>query len=359
MTHPGDAAVLPENPPPRHPVPGADGAGYLPGLTVEDYLHDVAAPHPVLRAALDFGRPGTPEVLATLACTVNEFDGDDTGRGDSYRRAQRDVTVRWRGMRRLLQLCAPSAAARDSLVLDVLGGDGTVSLAAAHHADPALARLTLLTGDLSSRMVARALAHGLPAVRQPADFLLLRDASVDAVLLAYGTHHIAPPDRAAAVREALRVVRPGGRVVVHDFHRASPMARFFAGVVHPHTTAGHDYAHFTAAELTGLFAAAGRPAQVVHLYDPLVVGGGTEQEARRRLCAYVGDMYGVAHVLRDQGGTDGAWRLLTEIFDHRAYAARHAVEFAFPPLPRVRRKPGGFLAEVPRVAMVAVAQKAV
>ncbi|WP_255950574.1 class I SAM-dependent methyltransferase [Streptomyces odontomachi] len=360
MTPPGDAAVLPESAAAGPALPDGDaGRSYLPGMTLDDYVRDVVAPDALLRSVLDFGRPGSRDVLSALASKVNEFDDDDTGRGDSYRRAQRDATVRWTGMRRMLRLCAPTAATRESVVLDVLGGDGTVARAVAVQDDASLPGLTLLTGDVSARMIAQALGHGLPAVRQPADFLFLRDASVDAVLLAYGSHHISPRDRPAAVREALRVVRPGGRVVLHDFHRASPMARFFSAVVHPHTEAGHDYAHFSRSEMTGLFAGAGVPAQVEDLYDPLVVAGATEGEARRRLCDYVGAMYGVGHVLGTQEGTDGAWRLLQDVFDHGEYVAQHAVDPTLPRTPAVRPARHGWLAELPRWALVAVARKAV
>ena len=328
---------------------------YLPSLVLRDYLHTVATLHPQLRELLDFGRPGADAALAELAGTVSEFDTDSTGRGDSYRRAQRDTLVRWTGMRRLLDLATPDAAAPVTLILDVLGGDGTVARAASSQSACFESKLAFITGDLSGHMVDKALAHGLPAVRQAAHFLFLRDAGVDAVLLAYGTHHIPSARRPQAVAEAARVVRPGGRIVLHDFDESSPMAGFFGEVVHPHAAGGHDYRHFSRAELTGLFTAAGLPVRVVDLYDPLIVRADSAESASAGMRDYVGDMYGV----RDYFATltdDEVWGLLTRHFDHTGYLAGIGRDDV-PARPLVYRADGQFVAEVPRMAIVAVATR--
>src|SRR5205807_3017185 len=109
----------------------------------------------------------------------------------------------------------------------------------------------ILTGDIAGHMIMAALAQGLPAVRQAAQFLLLRSGCMDAVLFAYGTHHVPPSERLTACREAHRVLKPGGRVVLHDFEEGSPMADWFNIVVHGHSANGHRYQHFTAAEMAG------------------------------------------------------------------------------------------------------------
>jgi ubiquinone/menaquinone biosynthesis C-methylase UbiE len=234
----------------------------------EEYLRTLAALYPRLYALLDLDRARAAETLNAVAAVSNEFDSDRTGRGDSYRRAQRDALVRWTGMRRLLTEATPAAATGDVTLLDVLGGDGTVARAVQLRCEELAVKVDVYTGDISGEMVERALAQGLPAVRQSADRLLLRDGSVDAALLAYGTHHIAPADLPAAVAEAVRVVRPGGRVVVHDFDRSSPMAGFFARLVHPHSAAGHDYPHPTREQLAALFRPLGVPVRVLESPRP-------------------------------------------------------------------------------------------
>lgn len=328
---------------------------YLPSLSLDEYLRVIATVHPRLHSVLDFRRPGAAEALDLLAATSSEFDSDHNGRGDSYRRAQQDSLVRWTGIRALLRLAAPPPSVEAPLLLDVLGGDGTLARAAGSRAESFESKLTIITGDLSGQMIDRALAQGLPAVRQAAQFLFLRDMSIDAVLLAYGTHHIAPEHRPAAVAEAVRVTRPGGRVAVHDFDDSSPMAGFFAEVVHRHAAGGHPYTHFSRTELTALFRDIGLPARVLDLYDPLVVRADTPAAAKERMCRYVGDMYGVGDHFADLAGVEAVWQVLQRHFDHSSY--RSTVDVPTPPGPVVYRADDRFVAEVPRMAIVAVAQQ--
>ncbi|MBT2393895.1 class I SAM-dependent methyltransferase [Streptomyces sp. ISL-1] len=319
----------------------------------------MAAQHPQLHGLLDLVRARSADTLSALLSLTNEFDSDDTGRGDSYRRAQQDAFVRWTGAHRLLSLATPADPAGDVVILDVLGGDGTIARAVGGRADSSAAKLTILTGDISGEMVAQALAYGLPAVRQAAEALLLRDDCVDAALLAYGTHHIAPADRPRAAAEAVRVVRPGGRVVLHDFDESSPMARFFTDVVHPNSSAGHDYPHFTRAEMADHFDGLPVSVQVLDVYDPLVIRGSTAEEVRDRMCDYIADMYGIRSYLSAQRNNSAAWDLLTEFFDHSEYLSGLSSPPTGPVRPVIREHDGEFAAEVPRVAIVAVAEKAV
>ncbi|KJS56385.1 hypothetical protein VM98_07565 [Streptomyces rubellomurinus subsp. indigoferus] len=325
---------------------------YLPGMSSAQYLAEMAVSHPRLRALLDPDRLDRAVASREPAAWENEFDSDSGGRGDSYRRAQRDPLVRWTGVRRLLGLTVPAGRGREVVVLDVLGGDGTVARAAALRPGESPAGLEVLTGDISGPMVAAALANGLPAVRQAADRLLLADDTVDAVLLAYGTHHIPDGTRPQAVAEALRVVRPGGRVVLHDFAPDSAMADFFR-VVSRHGTVRHDYAHFTHPELRKLFEDRCPQVRVLDVYDPFTVLAPTPDRARAAMVAHMGESYGLAGHF-EAIGPDAAWQLLAEAFDHtdRPTPPEHrAVR------PTVRLVPEGYVAELPRVAVVAVAEK--
>ncbi|MFW5935175.1 MAG: class I SAM-dependent methyltransferase [Halolamina sp.] len=93
-------------------------------------------------------------------------------------------------------------------VLDLAGGTGRVSAALADEYDPVVA-------DASAGMLARARDRGLPTIRADAGRLSLRDDTVDAAVVVDAYHHL--PDREAAIREATRVVAPGGVVVIRDF----------------------------------------------------------------------------------------------------------------------------------------------
>jgi SAM-dependent methyltransferase len=225
---------------------------YLPGMTFDEYADLVRGRFPDLADVLWLDRPGAAAALRALADGPNEFetDGGD-GRGASYRRAQRRRMVRSRGMRSLFAMAAGVAGTedipRDWRLLDVLGGDGL--LAHVLRVVAPQVEVPVLTSDMAGNMVLAALRDGLPAVRQLAEFLFLRPATMDAVLIGYGTHHIERAARPLACAEAARVLRPGGRLVVHDFAEGGAVARWFAEVVHRYSRGGHPYTHFTSGEL--------------------------------------------------------------------------------------------------------------
>ena len=327
----------------RLTTPGQDGFA--------EYL---AAAPAQLAALLDFDRPGTREAFADLSHLTTEFDSDHSGRGDSYRRAQTDTSVRWTGMRQLLRLAANGS--EHGTLLDVLGGDGTIAAAATAHGGGELSGWFVITSDRSAQMVDGALRRGLPAVRQDARFLFLKDSCVDAVLSAYGTHHIPVEQRGAVFGELARVVRPGGRVVVHDFDAKSPMAHFFTEVVDRQSWAGHDYEHFSRASMLQACHEAGLQARIEDIYDPFVVRGDTLRHARDRMCTYIGEMYGIADYLH-ACGPDRAWSLLMDYFDHSDTQSKVFEQPGRHIRPTVWRQADGFVAEVPRCAMVAVAEK--
>lgn len=112
---------------------------------------------------------------------------------------------------RLLEQLAPHIGER---VLDVACGTGLVTLRAAQIVGP---QGQLVGVDLSERMVQaaerRARAVGLQHVRlerMDAEQLDLADASLDAALCAFGLMYLPEPEQ--ALREMLRVLRPGGRL---------------------------------------------------------------------------------------------------------------------------------------------------
>ncbi|HEU4458508.1 MAG TPA: methyltransferase domain-containing protein [Methylibium sp.] len=110
---------------------------------------------------------------------------------------------------------AAAALAPGERVLDVACGSGQLSLAAAHAVG---AGGWVLATDLAERMVdaardrARALGlAGFDAARMDGEALTLADAGFDAVLCSLGLMYMPEPER--ALREAHRVLRPGGRFV--------------------------------------------------------------------------------------------------------------------------------------------------
>lgn len=108
-------------------------------------------------------------------------------------------------------------------LLDVGGGSG--------RASAALTGPETTVVDVSSGMLRRArTARGLSAVAGDAGRLPFRDGSVDAVLVVDAFHHL--PDRKAALREAGRVIAPGGVLVVREFDPSHPLGRLLVAVEH-------------------------------------------------------------------------------------------------------------------------------
>lgn len=92
---------------------------------------------------------------------------------------------------------------------DIGGGTGNYALVLKSEGwDP-------IVVDRSAAMLARAAAKGLDTLEGDAQRLPLADASFDAAMMISMLHHVA--DRGAALAEARRILRPGGRLVLMGF----------------------------------------------------------------------------------------------------------------------------------------------
>jgi len=67
------------------------------------------------------------------------------------------------------------------------------------------------------------------------EHLPLPDASFDRVLSAFMLHHIQPVSKLSALREAYRVLKPGGSLHLADFREGKhPRVHHFVNILHPH-----------------------------------------------------------------------------------------------------------------------------
>ncbi len=105
-------------------------------------------------------------------------------------------------------------AAAGQWVLDVGGGTGRN----AHGLHLAGARVVVC--DFAEGMVRQAQRKGLPAVRGSVTHLPFRSDSADRILVVDAFHHFVQPTpelaQRRAAQELLRVLRPGGRLVIEE-----------------------------------------------------------------------------------------------------------------------------------------------
>jgi ubiquinone/menaquinone biosynthesis C-methylase UbiE len=320
---------------------------------------------PFLYECIDVPRFADREALIEVASCDGDFESESAGgRGGLYRRAQRSEMVRHRGIRALRELFGSledqPPNVRQPLILDVLGGDGLVARVLRHF-EAGTSRPQIITSDLAVGMVKAAREHGLPALRQPAQHLVLRDECMDGVLVAYGSHHIPVEDRGIACQEAFRVLRPGGRIVFHDFEEQSPVARWFAEVVGHYSQTGHDFQHFTCHSLTRYLRDAGGFADVSirPIYDPFIVSGKTPTLARLRLADYLLDMYGLVKLVDRFSSLDAlrrVYHMARRIFRYDYQTMGLMPSFGVPRI-TASRNSDGWQVEMPRVALVGCGTK--
>jgi len=137
-------------------------------------------------------------------------------------------------------------------VLDVAGGTGRAAAALPETgADP-------LVVDRSVGMLRRADGRGLAVARGDAARLPVGDGAVDAVLIVDALHHV--DDRAGALREAARVLAPGGAVVIREFDPGTLRGRALAAA---ESLLGMDSAFVRPDDLAAAAEAAGLAAHVV------------------------------------------------------------------------------------------------
>lgn len=83
----------------------------------------------------------------------------------------------------------------------------------------------------ATKLAKRGLTDRVTLVAGDAQALPYRDCEMDAATIAFGIRNV--PDRAAALREMARVVRPGGRIAILEL--GEPRRGFFGGVARIHT----------------------------------------------------------------------------------------------------------------------------
>ncbi|HWM89195.1 MAG TPA: hypothetical protein VN493_00360 [Thermoanaerobaculia bacterium] len=201
----------------------------------------------------------------------------------------------------------------------------------------------MISNDISSHMFLSAGLWGFPT-REDARLLprTFHESSLDGVLFAYGTHHVTGLDQ--AVRASLDVLRPGGRIVVHDFLDEGQVGRWFHEIVDRNSRTGHDFPHLGPVQLAvSLYLAGFRDVELYEMEDPFVfsVPEPSPSTARHVAFTYLLGMYGMTESFG--GRLDRFEELIREILSY----------------PEIGNEPsfGDDLVYVPRRAVVVSARR--
>lgn len=112
----------------------------------------------------------------------------------------------------------------ESLVLELCCGTATLSLRAAARGANAIA-LDNSPGMLAvAREKAQRLKTGVTLIRADASTLPFREGVFDRVIASLGMHELGRDRVTAALTEAERVLKKGGRLVIFDYHKAEGVA---------------------------------------------------------------------------------------------------------------------------------------
>lgn len=345
-----------------------DSAVEMSGQPARQLLKVLRRDWPDIFDLVDPKRISSPEYADALRrSSVNALDfesASDGGRGESYRFAQRASQTRAVGIVDLFREFdgqeGPLNFDRSCRILDVLGGDGLVTRCLGEILEPD-SMPTIITSDVLHQMVSDASSHNLPTIQEAAQYLVLKDNSVDGVVIAYGTHHIPSDERQLVCQEAYRVLKPGGVIVVQDYDQESEVSRWFSEVVNCYSQAGHRYRHFTTVEIESCISNAGfGQVRVRQGYDPLVFTGSSRSDVRKGLGDYLVNMYGLVEL----GGADAshdlrasmAIELASQIFTPDYDALGVDKDFGAPGIQTTEDLRGATL-ELPRIALVGVGVK--
>jgi SAM-dependent methyltransferase len=178
------------------------------------------------------------------------------------------------------QLVAQAGVEPGATVLDIGCGTGNVALLAA-RAVPGATVIGLDPDPRALAIAGRKARRAGVAVRLDrgyADRLPYPDGDVDRVLSAFMLHHLPVEQQDAALREARRVLAPGGRLHLLDFD--GPPSGRAGRLIHRRHGRGHGHGGHAHGHLSPTFAAVPQALAAAGFADVAELGRGTTPVGR-------------------------------------------------------------------------------
>lgn len=331
---------------------------YIPGFSIKRYLNYVKKHFPEWFSYFWFDRLSAKNFslfVKNMEKRGWEFDiSERGGGGESYIAAQKNPLVRMKGMIQLLNFVSPRNDFRnlpkDFRILDILGGDGAFARTF-FKLSPGLEQI-ILTSDISGLMVVSTLKYGLPAIRQPANYLLLKNSCLDAVIFAYGTHHLSHKELTEAINETFRVLKTGGKIVIHDFEENSPVAKWFHEVVNKYSPQGHPYSHFNKSKMIKYLKRGGfQDIKVQLIYDPFVFYGSSLNAVKNKFINYLMNTYDLKLLKQKYG--ERTKKVVFDLSKHYFIYNCFHTNRKYPSAVTISRERTNYKLEMPRLALVA------
>jgi ubiquinone/menaquinone biosynthesis C-methylase UbiE len=296
---------------------GADGRA----IDFEEHLGWIRQYHPqVSRIIPNVRALGNAELAAKTRALDACSEFAEKGRGLQWATTtDQHLQVRKVGAGILLRTLEEAAErstglpAEEYYLLDVFGGAGFIAQFAR---DVYGFNGVVITSDPSAVMVQLTLQKRLPALWQRAqDLFMTEDNSVDAVLFAYGTHHVPIDERQQCFNEAMRVLKPNGVLIFHDFEDDTPTVHWFRDVVDVCTMMGHKHEHFKTDDLRNYFTTAGFEIETVTTIDDCFqFTAPTQKDARFLAIDFMGGAYGLEKLKKSDRTSEFLWDKITTIF---------------------------------------------
>lgn len=308
---------------------------YLPNVTIYqakgyfrldnlyDYLLWVANNLPDLFAYFDLEKM-TPNEWQAVHSNLHQINTGGFGHGESagiqYKNLQKDKSYflsrkcGYMGLIKLLGFLGNSQITQRRIIVDLLAGNGTFSRVF-HRLFTGKCDPCIFGIDVSEVMVADAISQNLPIHRASSFGNLLANDIADAVISAYGTHHVPVSERDAFVHSGYNLLKNKGRFVIQDFLPTSNTGKWYSEIINRYREGGHQFTHFTEEVMFTLLRKYFKYVNIHYVYDPFVMYFDTslsDIDIKKQFYIYMIRLFSLKKLLPDQKSYDCLVKISSE-----------------------------------------------